>query len=1343
MSKMLPAPYKVFGKLLTELRQKAGIASQAEFAALVKSKQQTVSRWEAGQSRPRDKQIPLIAAVLKASASDLLAAAGFTRKTVVVSFDQPFPIDGLTPDSFERFSRHFLQAMYPEARVENAGGEGHTQDGLDVTANFPDGTTFSFQCKRTGEFGPQKVHAAVAKHTVAATKKVLLLTKVASPQARAAMKEHPGWEIWDREDISHKIRQLSVDDQIRLVDIFFRGQRFALLGVNEAGPWETSGQFFAPFTNADGVFNHVWNLVGRKNDFDAMVQALSDPTISAVLLIGTGGSGKSRILKQAIEKFEADHKGTVVRYLSRNAELTKKSLEDLGDREKLLIVDDAHDQTDLQLLFQYAADPSNNARLILAFRPYGLDHIKAQASNFSLIGPALREIVLQRLTLEESEQLATQVLEKHSGLLSAASDIARLTRDCPLATVVGAQVVAKEKRRFDLAQQEDTFRTLLFSRFQDIIAGQIGNKAEAETTKKLLRMLALLQPVHPEDPALLQVIEQVESIKPHDASRIMRLLTEAGVLFKRGAQFRLSPDVLADYIIEANCVGPNGASSGYAETIFGVANEKQAEHLLVNLSRLDWRRSNGDPSNSKLIDGVWSKLNPEQEYGDPHIKAVAAVAYYQPLKAIEFAERLIRDGKFLNQLPEILRYAAFNLEHVERACEGLWELGKRDSRPLGQNPRHPIRILSEMGEVQPNKPLAYNEAVVDFGLKLMGRSDAWHFAYSPLDVLKPIFQAEGHITESHDFSLTFKPHLVNVKAIAPLRNKVLNAVIELLSNPDVRVAVLAADALEDAFRYPMGLFNSTVPTKTLDEWTDTFVEGLQAVETALKTKAVDDLALLAVWRAVSWHVQYGKGKASDAARRLKALLPDTLAFRALMVLIDGHGIEFRRIDRVDYEKRWAAHIDKLVTELLAAYPDAEKLRAFIGGLLAHITKNYGKASATPYALYDALIRTSTDYSRATLEDALADPQSETLRFVPGALATLWIHNADEARRMVTRLLATGREQLRAFVAQTYSRIVAMGLYNDDDIVVLRTLLADDNAWVAQSAIQALTALPKEKAALAIELARVANVGNSHVLADELLTVFTFHQLFEHLAADDVVAILEKLMAVPQLDGHWIEEFLAQASKAFPRETMAFFMWRVERAADTEDWKYRPSNHGPYSHVPLRFRDSEAYSELLRTVAEWMRAGKNKHFLFGYRARELFENVFGPFDGETVKFLEEWIATSDDGDLRLIADILGEANHAFVFTNRPFVERYLEKAKQVGPEVLKRALSSLFGSAIGGIRSGTPGEPMPRDIAMKAESEKILQSLPRFSPAYELYDDLRKHAEQGIAGSRLEREAFED
>jgi len=1339
---MLPS-YGTFGKLLAELRQKAGISSQAEFAALIKSSQQTVSRWEAGQSRPRDGQMPLIAAVLNVDVADLLAAAGFTRKTAVVSFDQPFPIDGLTPDSFERFCRHFLQVTYPEARVEHAGGQGHTQDGLDIIANFPDGTTFSFQCKRVDQFGPQKVRDAIVKHTATAVKKVLLLTKIASPQDRAVIKDHPDWELWDREDISYRIRRFAVADQVRLVDIFFRGQRFALLGVNEAGPWETSEEFFAAFNNADGAFNHLWNLVGRRSDLDALKQALGEPDVSAVLLIGTGGSGKSRILKLAVEAFETAHKGVVVRYLSRNAELTKKSLEDLGDREKLLIVDDAHDQSDLQILFQYAADRSNRAKLFLSFRPYGLDHIKAQACTFSLIGPPLREIALERLTLAESEQLASQVLKKHGGPLSAAKDIARLTRDCPLATVVGAQVVAKQKRQFNLAQQEDTFRRLLFSRFQGIIAGQIGNKSEAETVKKALRVLALLQPIHPEDDVLLRVIEQVEAIKPHDASRIMRLLTEAGVLFKRGVQFRLSPDVLADYIIEEHCVGPLGASSGYAEIVFDAASEKQAEHLLVNLSRLDWRRSSGDPSNSKLVDGVWSKLKPERDYSDPHIKAVAAVAYYQPVKAIEFAERLIYEGKFLNQLPEILRTAAFNLAHVREACEALWELGKRDSRPLEQHPEHPIRILAELCEVQPNKPLVYNEAIVDFGLSLLERPEAWQHAYSPLDILTPVFDTEGHTTESHNFSLTFKPHFVKVEAIKPLRNKVLNRIIDLLFKPELHVGVLAADALAKAFNYPMGMFNSTVSLKTRDEWTSVFVEGLQAIEAALRARPADNLVQLSVWKAISWHVQYGKGDASDVARRLQACLPNSLEFRTLTVLIDGHGIEFRRIDPIKHREKWAAHVAALVKDLEITYPNVEARRAFIGGLLGSISKNYKRSSATPYALYEALLRSSVDFCRVTLDNALVHPESETVRFLPGALIALWDHSPDEARASIEKLLATRREQFLSSVAQAYSRVLASGLYTDADIAVLRGLLSNPSAWVARNAINTLTSLPEEKVSLVIELARAAYIGDSHQLADELLTVFTFNELFKYLATEDVNALLEKLMAVTELEGHWVEEFLAHASQAFPRETMAFFMRRVDRAGEEEEWKYRPINHGPYGHVPLRFRDSGIYPELLRTVAEWMRAGKGRSLLFGYRARELFETCFRPFDGETVKFLEEWIATSDEQDLSLIAGILNEAHHSFVFTHRPFVERYLEKAKQVSPKALKHAIGALFSSAVSGVRSGTPGEPMPRDISMKEQSEQILQSLPRFSPAHKLYDGIRKHAEEGLAESRYVKESFED
>ena len=75
---------------------------------------------------------------------------------------------------------------------------------------------------------------------------------------------------------------------------------------------------------------------------------------------------------------------------------------------------------------------------------------------------------------------------------------------------------------------------------------------------------------------------------------------------------------------------------GYAERVFDATGEAYLENLVVNLGKLDWRRSNGDASNSRLLDGVWAKLVPTHEYGDPHLKAVLGVAFYQPVRALKF-----------------------------------------------------------------------------------------------------------------------------------------------------------------------------------------------------------------------------------------------------------------------------------------------------------------------------------------------------------------------------------------------------------------------------------------------------------------------------------------------------------------------------------------------------------------------------------------------------------------------------------------------------------------------------------------------------------------------------------
>jgi hypothetical protein len=109
----------------------------------------------------------------------------------------------------------------------------------------------------------------------------------------------------------------------------------------------------------------------------------------------------------------------------------------------------------------------------------------------------------------------------------------------------------------------------------------------------------------------------------------------------------------------------------------------------------------------------------------------------------------------------------------------------------------------------------------------------------------------------------------------------------------------------------------------------------------------------------------------------------------------------------------------------------------------------------------------------------------------------------------------------------------------------------------------------------------------------------------------------------------------------------------------------------------------------------------------------------------------------------IATIFREAPHEFVFSQRSFVVRFLEKAAKLGEKLLETVLGSLYASAISGGHTGAVGEPMPRDVQTKKDCEEILKSLSRFAPAYRLYEGLLKSAEQSIARSLKEAERFED
>lgn len=1342
-----PLPYHTLGNLIAALRVQAGLAQQSDLAVLARTTQQTISRWEAGSSRPRVEQIPLLSSALNANLEELLAAAGYTPQLPVATFDQPFPIDALNPDTFERFCLYFISNLHPTAQVHRVGGQGHTQDGLDVDAVFPDGTCFTFQCKRVQDFGPTKVHAAVKAHTRPAEEKYLLLTRpAASPQARLAIRDYERWDIWDREDVSRMIRQyLSKDQQLRLVDTFFRGQRLALLGETEAGPWQTTSEFFDPFASELRAFNHQWNLVGRNDDVAAILKALTDPSISATFLIGPGGSGKSRVLKQAINVLEYNHPEIMVRFLSPTNDATNKSLEDLGGRRKLLIIDDAHDRESLQLLFQYVAAPANKATLLLSFRPYGLNHIKGQASTFALAGDCVVEHRLNPLSVEQTTQLARQVLTKFDGPIAATEDIARLTLDCPLFTVIGAQVVSAEKLPLELVKKEDLFRSTLMGKFQDVVAGHIGSKTDAPFIKKLLNVLALVQPFHIEDITIQCVAEQVEGLPPPDTCRLLRLLVEAGVIFKRGGKYRLSPDLLADYIIEQACIGVEERSTGYAERVFDAMPPGQVDHVLLNLGKLDWRRSNGDPSNSRLLDGIWSKLKPSTEYADPHVAAVTAVAYYQPQRALRFAENLIWEGAYLRDIPTLLRNIAYNLDYVRAACECLWELGKMDTRALNSNPGHAIRIMAELCAVEPNKPIAYNEAVVQFAIDLVTDDSSWEQAYSPFDILKGIVLTEGHTTTSTGKAVTFSSFLVKPEAVSALRASTIDVAISLLVRPNLKAGVLAAKFLHECLRYPMGMFKVQLGPEARDGWVNEFVTTLEKMERQVRSGNVAPVVLIEIIKSVSWHALYANGRTTPIAERIVEDLPDSLEFRTVLALMDGYGrLVGAHEDIRKRQEELQERTTSLTNDLLAAYPEPQNLLRFIGGLLRDIHR--AGSSSSPYGFLETVIHASYGFAKAIVEAGLQDVQSPTTQFAGIALGRLLEDDRSLALVLAGRYIGSGARELQAAVGRAYCVVdPKASQYAEEDLLLIRAVLTSKDAWVVQHGIEAVRSVARSDRSLAVELLKCVDMSISARIADDLCLLFQRDEMipFKSLSPEDIEYFLSRLMPIPQLDGYWIETFLARASKHHAIKTAAFFMARLELAVSQEDWGFRACNHGPYVNVPLRFREAAEFGRLLRQVSERLLVQLKSNQWAAYRAGEVFDAMFGPFDEELLTFIQQWADVGSADDIRLIAHIVAEANPDLVIEHRAYVVRLIETASKLGSDMLDMMVDSLYRSAISGLRTSTPGKPSPRDTTMRDEAKKALQDLPKFAPARRLYELMKKDAQANIADSIRQGEIFED
>jgi len=1343
-----------FGESLRIEREKRGW-DQLALARALKTTQQTISRWEKGDSRPKTDMVHKIAQLFEADTDEWLMRAGHKIDKPVRPLLPTLPFDKLSEEEFEFFNTDFVQKLHPRSEVHRYGHRGHDQEGIDLYADEDD-KRLDYQAKRHQQFGPEKVKKVVEDYKLQASNHYILLSRPATPDARKEMDKHKGWSLWDAEDISRKIRALPMNDRLDLVDTYFPAYRKDFLGVEEPSPWLTPTKYFMPFNHKERLFNHDWEMMGRSEEIDKLTEFIKSSTNQTIVLVGRGGVGKTRLLKAVAEQIKDD---SDVRFMTQKSEPTPAQIDQLP-KQGLLIIEDAHEYTDLRALLNRIAIERPRLKIVISTRQYGLSRLEDQLLDAGVMYDHDENVTIGDMKKAHTEALVKQIIPDDEHI---AERIAAITLDCPLAAVVGARLVTDGEIKPEILNNSDKFRQHIMRSFRNVITGNIGGIRDAALVKDLLDLVALIQPINTTDPEFEKIATTILG-RPYDAIiRDLSSLEDAGVVIRRKSGMRIAPDLLADFIrADANYIESTGTPTRYADRVFKSLSGELASNLMVNLSQLDWRLK-ADGFQGQLLDDVWGELENKFLAGDINVRIdllglLEKVAYYQPAQAIKFVKLALDNptekvtktefddffdskktyGAVIMKLPEIIKMAAYNGDYLAESLDLLRviaaQVPKSDRRPQ----EHPVSIMKEIVAIKPRKPINYIDLGVEHVIGWLGTETV---NFSPFDVLDGALLTEGHDPVFKGRSIVMNQFSVFADVVKETRDKITNAAFNQITEGSVRSAVRAVSTLEEALRGPMQ--DATDEQKA--KWLPGQIEILDRLKSIAADPSLDPYVSVEIRRAVNWHASFSKTSTKKAAIDVLKSIPTTLDFRLARALADGWGWTFERGENFERDDaRFSEWKDKLADEIVADF--ATRLPELVTLLEERVStlETLDTPSSNDGARFIwELLQRSPQLVVEMGNKILANPLSSLAPMIGTVIGASSTKNYEQSVDLAERAMALGDMMTNRRVAHALSSFIPWTQPpSAKELSLVNELLSSDDEWTRKNIVRIVRRIPKADILTGIDLLCSIDFSESVELASEVLTEFhPNHGIYkvEQLTPDQFDTILDRLVKIKDVSDYAISEFVHEASFHYPEKILKLLFDRVDCKADL-DFKrgYYPIPIAWERSNALRINETPFYQKALETVRDWMDEERDDWQRHHY-APEIFRAVASGKDSSALNVLYSWAASDDPNQVQAAVSLISEFPVRVMWDNPEKFVAILEHADELGKETYQRASSALHSMAIQGGRSGTYGEPFAEDLIQKENAEKMLAKLPTNSAAKKFYASLLKQAEDSIERSRRDGE----
>jgi hypothetical protein len=1270
----------------------------------------------------------------------------------------PLLDENLGWERFEEFCRDFVSRLPGVDHVTSYGRKGSKQKGIDFPATMESGETWSFQCRQVKRFTHTAFEKLIKADTYGADRHVVLLASQAGSELRDTERANPTWQIWDVTDISRTVRQLSAQDQRALLVAHFGPYvQETFLGLRGSASFRTWHEQFAPYLRPGRIFHHLTPLVGRVDVLSGLNRFLDQAATRIAVVPGRGGIGKTRVLVAFGQDLIAHHPERNLLYADEATAFSPDSLQDIPAEATTLVVDDAHRRDDLGELLSFIARWPHPVHLVMTIRPEGRDRLSAVLAESAFDAGEVKWFSdLQALPREEAEGLASAALGKELDHL--AERLFAATWDCPLVTIVGAELLRRKQVAPELLAKDVDFRRAVLDKFSDAALGQLGDSVDSRTAARLLELISAIQPIRFDDGRWVDAAASFLEIPVDQVRRTLGALEETGLLLRRGYQLRIVPDVLADHLLARASLTSEGEATGYVDRILEQFQGLAFDRLLANTAELDWRVQMMGGSATRLLDQAWALFDTEFRVGSNTqqvalLRLIKDAAVFQPGRVLDLVEWSIDhpstveeqpDGRFflrqgrsdvLHVLAELAVRCAYG-GHVRRSAVLLWRLGRDDARPMNQHPNHPVRLLAELAGYDLGKPLYVSEAVFDAAVGWLALPDAHDYVRSPLDVLDALLAKKILNRSSDGISVTLRSVSINAISTRPLRDRVLSELEKILRDGTAKAAVRGVTSLDHALRDPLPYFGQTIDSAEKVAWEDEQSRSLDILAIGMD-RADAPLVQLAVAETVAWTATHSYSpRLRERAQAIWGSVPESFELRVARALTHPWGRESdvlgsRDLDEI--ERLRTERMRRTADELAGFAPTGDELLNFLQAQASRARA--ANVSQDAGYLVGLLSERHPSLAMEAAQAIVAVPGHPLEYMLPQFLLGARLYDPERAVDAALAATRGGSKLAAANVAHMY----AHQLWRDADLsgdldVLLELLKSEDDVTLAMaiSGLGSLRSLSDEdgkKLILATRVGRSAEIGEA--LAQLLDSKVP--SIYAAMSESERTILVDKLQEVESLDGYHVRRFLRALAVSSPMAVLRLLIRRIDSLeARHQDIALQVVPHNWAGEAIWNEIPANTRRELLIAIRD---ASTGEGWPRRVELPELYADVAAVDWIGAAEVLEEWIHSRDSRLVQAAVHLFSRAPADFVFEHPEVVERALDAAATLGEDVAQASRVAFASSARTGIRTGRVLQPAAGDVDLRNRAREYAERYAVETPTRIFYENLAADTDAMIAHMR--------